>query len=161
MKNTVQKKILKKDITEYQDKVTSAMNFVTKKLSVDLNIQIQCMSPYSYKKKFPNAIVAISRSGRGLEDRLTFLLEFNPMVLKSGEITFTELKRHVFHELLHALTWPFIDEQNATIDHIKNNKPLKDELHKRMLHVREDIIYNLERKLGPHVLPECNWTTEK
>lgn len=161
MKNSCQKKILKKDITEYQEKVTTVTTYVIKKLAIDYNIQVQCMTPYSYKKKFPNAIVAISRSGRGLEDKLTFLLEFNPVVLKNGEITFTELKRHVFHEILHALTWPFIDEQNATIDHIKNNKPLKEELHKRMLHVREDIIYNLERKLGKFVLPECDWENEK
>lgn len=160
MKNTCQKKILKKDITEYQERVSTITAFVIKRLSVDFNIQIQCMSPYNYRKKYRQAILSLTRSGRGLEDKLTFLLEFNPFVLKNEQITNTQLKRHVFHEILHAITWPFIDEQDATIHHIKNNKDLKKELHKRMYHVREDVIYNLERKLGPHVLPECDWAVE-
>lgn len=160
MNTKCQKKVFKKDLPIIEEKVSSIVATLLKRLDLDLNIVVSPMTQYEYTKKFPNARLTIVRSERGLEDKPTFRLQFNPSILKNDNTTQAELKRDVFHEILHALTWAFIDEQDAIIEHIKGNSSLKKELKKRTHHVREGVVYILERKLGPFILHECDWTKD-
>ena len=160
MNNKCQKKVFKKDLPVFEEKVSTIVNQLLKRLDLDLNIQVAPMTQYEYTKKFPTARMTMVRSDRGLEDKPTFYLQFNPAMLKNDNITQADLKRDIFHELLHALTWSFIDEQDAIIEHIKGNASLKKELKKRTHQVREGVVYILERKLGPFILHECDWTRD-
>jgi hypothetical protein len=160
MSDKCQKKVFKKDLPAFEERVSSVASLLLKRLELDLNLVVSPMSQYEYTKKYPHARLTMVRTARGLEDKPTFSLQFNPSIFKNEPPTQAELKKDIFHEILHALTWAFIDEQDAIIEHIKSNPALKKELKKRTHQVREGVVYILERKLGKFILHECDWTKD-
>lgn len=147
------KDLLKKETT----RVTKAFEYVRSKLNVDLTLLVGPMTP-GMLKKHQGTHFTIERSHRNTHDKNTFIIYYNQTV--TLEMTLVKLKRHAFHEILHALTWPFIDEYFSVIKYIKDPK-LYTELAERAEDTRENVTYLLERKLGPFVLPQCDWSKEE
>ena len=71
--------------------------------------------------------------------------------------TLSALRRHAFHEVLHALTWPLFDEAEAAIRRVPDSG-VRRELLARSLDARENVVYELERKIGPLAFPQLPWT---
>ena len=67
------------------------------------------------------------------------------------------LRRHAFHEVLHALTWPLFDEVEAAIRRVPE-VGVRRELLARSLDARENVVYELERKIGPLAFPQLPWS---
>ena len=65
-------------------------------------------------------------------------------------------RRHAFHEVLHALTWPLFDEAEAAIRSVPDSR-LRKELMDRSIDARENVVYELERKIGPLCFPSLPW----
>lgn len=95
-------------------------------------------------------LVTIERSGRGTQDKSTFIITFNAE--QSTKLSRNEIRQAIFHEWLHSASWEIYDEIETVINHLKPS-PLRDELHKRYLDVRENVVYHMERSMGPHVFP--------
>lgn len=147
---------MSKAIKVEKERLEKIFSQILNKLNLDLNIVYQPMSPYKIKKQ-PHIYFYIERSYRDKEDKNTFLVTFNPALLPT--VTLSKMKRHAFHEILHALTWPFTDEYSEVIKYIKDIK-LHNELTERHLHTRENIVYTFERKLGPLILTDADWSSE-
>lgn len=49
-------------------------------------------------------LLELERTARGVDDRASFLLYFNPAMV--AEESSRELLSDAYHEVLHALTWP-------------------------------------------------------
>jgi hypothetical protein len=160
MKKTAQKKVLKRDVVEHEGKVSLILNSLLKKLGLGFNIIIQPMSENQYTREHKTSRFAIERSNRGLEDKATFNLYFNPSILKNDAVPLNVIKKDIFHELLNAMTWSLTDELESAIDHLKSPS-LKKEFQKRMTDSRENTVYLLERKLGKFILPECDWNHDE
>lgn len=150
-------KITKKEIKEIEVKLTEIVSELKHKLNLNVVVHVDCMKPTNYLKKHKENLLTLQRTNRGTEDKDSFSLEFNPYKMRNKKIT--ECKKDIFHEMMHVVTWPFIDEQAEALKHIKHG-PLHKELQKRMSDVSEQVVYNLERRLGPFVLTECDWTKD-
>ena len=148
---------MKETLKKEQVRITKAFSYLQKKLKLDLVLIIDPMSP-NQLKKYEGTHFTIERSHRSTQDKNTFLVKFNQSVTCS--MTLLQIKRHAFHEILHALTWPYIDEYFSVIKHIPEPL-LYNELAARSADTRENVTYTLERKLGPFVLPQCDWSTEE
>jgi len=86
----------------------------------------------------------VGRSERDNHDKTAFIVFFNKELLKT--LHAVELKRSIFHEILHMLTWPLIDEHSEAVKHITNKK-LVEELVSRTRVSWENVVYTLEKKL--------------
>ena len=139
----------KTSLDKEKDRVFSAFDYIVKKFSLDLNLIVT-----SSQVKKDSTLFTIERSARESSDRNTFLITFNREKTKLMELP--ELYRHAFHEILHSLTWGYIDEHGEVLKYIKD-KTLSKELQLREADTRENITYLLERKLGPFALPEAAW----
>jgi hypothetical protein len=142
---------------EQYDRVEKAFSFINSKFQLDLNFIILPMTPGKLKR-YSKTFFTIERSNREKQDRNTFLIYFNQDFI--AEATKGKLLRHCLHEIFHAVTWPFVDEFEEVTKYLDKNAELYNELHKRAKDTRENVIYALERKLGPHLLPEANWNGE-
>jgi hypothetical protein len=58
------------------------------------------------------------------------------------------------------MTWPFVDEFEECVKYLKDEPALYGELQSRAYDTRENVIYTLERSLGPLILSECLWDEE-
>lgn len=133
---------------EEEKKVIKAFNYLTKKLKINSDFIYYPMSKKQIKE-FEGAIFLVSRSDRGSQDKTLFMIHYN--IDEINKASYDAIKRHVFHELLHTLTWGFTDEFLEITKYIKN-AGLKQELEKRHSDMRETITYSMERKLGPFCL---------
>lgn len=141
---------------EYE-KVNKAFIIIINKLSLDLNIICRPMSPGKLKR-YSKTYFTIERSNRKTQDRKSFIVYFNQDIMAG--LNLSQAKRHAWHEILHALTWPFVDEYEEVTKYLKDQPDLYGELTSRAYDTRENVIYNLERCLGPVVLPESDWSEE-
>lgn len=139
---------------EQQERVEKAFSYIISKYKLDLNIIIMPMSPGKLKR-YPTTFFTIERSNREKQDKNTFLVYFNQEFIALA--TKGQLLRHCLHEILHAVTWPFVDEWEEVVKYIDKNVELYNELQIRARDTRENVIYLLEKKLGPHILSEADW----
>jgi hypothetical protein len=138
-------------------RVIKAFKYITEKLKFDVVLIIEPMTPRRLKI-YETSHFTIERSNRSTQDKSTFLVHFNQNVI--SKLSLLQIKRHAFHEILHTMTWPYIDEYFAVIKHI-SDIALYNELARRSEDTRENVTYMLERKLGPFVLPQCDWSIEE
>ena len=131
------------------DRVKKALDYVKRKLRLDLEFVVLPGEPGEQ-----SGVMEIERSDRGTEDRKVWIVTFDVNYV-SGETAYA-LRRHSFHEVLHALTWPLYDEVEAAIRRVPDNA-VRRELIARSLDARENVVYELERKLGPLVFPMLPW----
>lgn len=139
-----------------QDRVIKSFKYLTDKLKVDLCFIIEPMNPRKLKL-YNSSYFIIERSNRSTQDKNTFLIHFNQDII--SKLTLLQIKRRAFHEVMHAMTCPYIDEYYAVIKHI-SDITLYKELAGRADDMRENVTYLLERKLGPFVLPQCDWSKD-
>jgi len=138
-------------------RIVGVFDLLKKRMSLDLNLII---SPFSktYLARYPHSLFTIESSLRQGEDPTTFCIRYNPE--KTSILTQNEIKRHALHELFHTFQEGMVREWEAVAAHINNTKLLK-ELRARELMARENMVYALERKTGPFIIPECNWKSEE
>ena len=139
------------------DKVNKAFNIIITKLKLDLNVIARPMTPGKLKR-YPKTYFTIERSNRDKQDRKSFIVFFNQNLM--SELTLMQAKRHAFHEILHAVTWGFVDEWEEVVKYLKDQPDLYGEMASRAYDTRENVIYNMERSFGPVVLPEADWTED-
>ena len=139
---------------EQYDRVEKAFQLIVSRFQLDINIMISPMSPGKLKR-YSTTYFTIERSNRDKQDKNTFQVYFNQEYLAS--VSRGKLLRHCLHEILHALTWPFVDEYEEVVKYVSKNHELRKELDSRAYDTRENVIYTLERKLGPTLLPEADW----
>lgn len=132
------------------DRVRRALEYVKKRLRLDLEFVV---SPGEVGEQV--GVLDIQRSFRGTEDRKVWLVTFDHNYVSNE--TLSALRRHAFHEVLHALTWPLFDEAEAAIRRIPDSG-VRRELMARSLDARENVVYELERKIGPLAFPQLPWT---
>jgi hypothetical protein len=155
MANGVKEKRDKKEIKRVKDIV----EFFLKKLDVKYAIGVYSSGEKSGEERTvdeEDAILEVCRSNRGQQDKSAFLVFVNTEETES--MSLNVLKRHVFHEICHILTWEYTDEMENYLKYIEDG-PLKEELIDRLYNIREDITYRMERTFGPFVLPTLDWTT--
>lgn len=132
------------------ERVTKALTYVRKRLRLDLEFVV---TPGTPEEQF--GILDIQRSLRGTEDRKVWHVTYD--VDHVSRETLASLRRHAFHEVLHALTWPLFDEAEAAIRRVPD-PGVRRELLARSLDARENVVYELERKIGPLAFPQLPWT---
>ena len=131
-------------------RVRKALEYVKKRLKLDLEFVVE---PGEVHEQF--GLLDIERSMRGTEDRKVWVVTFDSDLVSRE--TLAALRRHAFHEVLHALTWPLFDEAEAAIRRVPDST-LRKELMDRSIDARENVVYELERKLGPLAFPHVPWT---
>jgi hypothetical protein len=132
------------------ERVRRALEYVKRRLELDLELVASHATEGEHA-----GILDIERSYRGTEDRKVWLVTFDAEVV--AKETTAALRRHAFHEVLHALTWPLFDEVEAAIRRIPE-PGVRKELTDRAIDARENVVYELERKLGPLAFPHLPWT---
>lgn len=132
------------------ERVKRAIEWVKRRLRLDMEFVVSPAADGEHA-----GLLDITRSYRGTEDRKVWLVTFD-VGLVSGETT-SALRRHAFHEVLHALTWPLYDEVEAAIRRVPD-PGIRRELTERSLDARENVVYELERKIGPLAFPHLPWT---
>jgi hypothetical protein len=130
-------------------RVRKALDYVKKRLKLDLEFVVE---PGDVHDQF--GLLDIERSMRGTEDRKVWIVSFDPEGVSKESLS--ALRRHAFHEVLHALTWPLFDEAEAAIRRVPDST-LRKELMDRTIDARENIVYDLERKIGPLCFPSLPW----
>ncbi len=130
-------------------RVRKALDFVKKRLKLDLEFVVE---PGEVHEQF--GLLDIERSMRGTEDRKVWVVSFDPELVSKESLS--ALRRHAFHEVLHALTWPLFDEAEAAIRSVPDSR-LRKELMDRSIDARENVVYELERKIGPLCFPSLPW----
>lgn len=130
-------------------RVRKALEYVKKRLKLDLEFVVQ---PGEVHEQL--GLLDIERSERGTEDRKVWIVTFDPELVSKESLA--ALRRHAFHEVLHALTWPLFDEAEAAIRSVPDSK-LRKELMDRSIDARENVVYELERKIGPLCFPTLPW----
>ncbi len=132
------------------ERVRRALEYVKKRLKLDLEFVV---TPGDSGEQL--GVLDIQRSFRGTEDRKVWLVSFDPEYVAKESLS--ALRRHAFHEVLHALTWPLFDEAEAAIRRVPDSG-VRRELMARSLDARENVVYELERKIGPLAFPQLPWT---
>ena len=132
------------------ERVKRALSYVKKRLRLDIEFVVEAGDPQDQA-----GLLDIQRSFRGTEDRKVWLVTFD--VISVATETLAALRRHAFHEVLHALTWPLFDEAEAAIRRVPDSG-VRRELMARSLDARENVVYELERKIGPLAFPQLPWT---
>ena len=132
------------------ERVRRALEYVKRRLKLDLEFVV---SPAPVGEHA--GLLDIERSYRGTEDRKVWLITFDAEVV--ARETTAALRRHAFHEVLHALTWPLYDEIEAAIRRVPD-PGIRRELTERSIDARENVVYELERKIGPLAFPHLRWT---
>ena len=131
------------------ERVKRAIEYVKRRLRLDMEFVVPAAAAGEHA-----GLLDITRSYRGTEDRKVWLVTFD-VDLVSKETT-SALRRHAFHEVLHALTWPLYDEVEAAIRRVPD-PGIRRELTERSLDARENVVYELERKIGPLCFPSLPW----
>ncbi len=131
------------------ERVRKALEYVKRKLRLDMEFVVIPGEPGQQ-----SGVLEIERSDRGTEDRKVWIVTFDVHYV-TGESA-AALRRHSFHEVLHALTWPLFDEVEAAIRRVPD-VAVRRELLARSLDARENVVYELERKLGPLAFPLLPW----
>ncbi|MGE5346777.1 MAG: hypothetical protein ACM3JH_12550 [Acidithiobacillales bacterium] len=132
------------------ERVRRALDYVKRRLKLDLEFVASPALDGDHA-----GILDIERSYRGTEDRKVWLVTFDTEVI--ARETTAALRRHAFHEVLHALTWPLFDEVEAAVRRIPD-PGVRKELTERAIDARENVVYELERKIGPLAFPHLVWT---
>ena len=130
-------------------RVRKALDYVKKRLKLDLEFVVQ---PGEVHDQF--GLLDIERSDRGTEDRKVWIVSYDAELVSQESLA--ALRRHAFHEVLHALTWPLFDEAEAAIRRVPDST-LRKELMDRSIDARENVVYELERKIGPLCFPSLPW----
>ncbi len=132
------------------ERVKKALTYVVKRLRLDLEFVVSPGEPAEQL-----GVLDIQRSFRGTEDRKVWLVTYDYDSVSRE--TLAALRRHAFHEILHALTWPLFDEAEAAIRRVPDSG-VRRELLARSMDARENVVYELERKIGPLAFPQLPWT---
>ena len=132
------------------ERVQKAIEYVKKRLRLDHEFIV---GPGEPQEQF--GLLDIERSERGTEDKKTWVVSFHPDLVAKESMQ--ALRRHAFHEMLHAITWPLFDEVETAIKRIPD-AAIRKELMNRALDARENIVYDLERKVGPLAFPHLPWS---
>lgn len=130
-------------------RVRKALEYVKRRLKLDLEFVVE---PGEVHEQI--GLLDIERTMRGTEDRKVWVVTFDPELVSKESLP--ALRRHAFHEVLHALTWPLFDEAEAAIRRVPDPS-LRKELMDRSIDARENIVYELERKVGPLCFPSLPW----
>ena len=130
-------------------RVRKALDYVKKRLKLDLEFVVE---PGEVHEQL--GLLDIERSMRGTEDRKVWVVSFDSELVSKESLA--ALRRHAFHEVLHALTWPLFDEAEAAIRRVPDSK-VRKELMDRSIDARENVVYELERKIGPLCFPSLPW----
>ena len=132
------------------ERVARALEYVKKRLRLDLEFVV---CPGEEGEQF--GVLDIQRSQRGTEDRKVWIVSYDANYVATESLA--ALRRHAFHEVLHALTWPLFDEAEAAIRRVPDSA-VRRELMARSMDARENVVYELERKIGPLAFPQLPWT---
>ena len=141
-------------------RVKRAVNHIIKKLDVKYVVQVFPIAEKSGEEltadseNDQDAILQVCRSNRDKQDKNVFLVFVN--VKHINALNRKQVLRHVFHEICHIITWEYTDMIETCLKHVKAG-PLKEQLLDDMYNIRENVTYNLERTMGPHVLPQLDW----
>lgn len=114
-----------------------------KKLDLDIDVTFRPLTK-EISNDMDVTIFLVGRSERDLHDKNSFIVFYNTELL--SKMSKLEIKKSVFHELLHILSWPLIDEHQEALKHITNKK-LAEELVSRARVSWENVVYTLEKKL--------------
>ncbi|MBL8114468.1 MAG: hypothetical protein JNK60_16430 [Acidobacteria bacterium] len=133
-----------------KERVARAMEYVKTRLRLDLEFVV---IPGEEGEQV--GVLEIERSLRGTEDRKAWIVSFDVDLVSKEPAA--ALRRHAFHEVLHALTWPLFDEVEAAIRRVPE-VGVRRELMARSLDARENVVYELERKIGPLAFPQLPWS---
>lgn len=131
-------------------RVRRALDYVKRRLRLDLEFVVSAGEVGDQV-----GLLDIQRSFRGTEDRKVWLVTFDTDYVSRESLA--ALRRHAFHEVLHALTWPLFDEAEAAIRRVPD-VAVRRELMARSLDARENVVYELERKIGPLAFPQLPWS---
>ena len=131
-------------------RVKKALDYVKRRLKLDLEFVVE---PGEVGEQL--GLLDIQRSERGTEDRKVWVVTFDTDAVAKESLR--ALRRHAFHEVLHALTWPLFDEAEAAIRRIPASS-VRKELLSRSMDARENVVYELERKIGPLAFPALPWS---
>ncbi|MEO6323589.1 MAG: hypothetical protein ABIQ65_03105 [Thermoanaerobaculia bacterium] len=131
-------------------RVRRALDYVKRRLRLDLEFVVSAGEVGDQV-----GLLDIQRSFRGTEDRKVWLVTFDTAYVSRESLS--ALRRHAFHEVLHALTWPMFDEAEAAIRRVPD-VAVRRELMARSLDARENVVYELERKIGPLAFPQLPWS---
>lgn len=123
--------------------ITKLFNSQKSKLKLDFDITVKVLKK-DESDDYDATIFLVGRSERDTHDKNTFIVLYNKDLVTT--LTPIELKKAVFHEILHMLTWPLIDEHQEVLKHIKN-KQLATEMVLRARTTWENVVYTLEKKL--------------
>jgi hypothetical protein len=134
-------------VSKEKRRIERAAAYVLKRLNSKYVFLVEPATASDVKR---GLILTVERSGRGTQDKSTFIITYNAEL--SIRMSRNEIRQTLFHEWLHAASWDLYDELETAINHLKPS-PLRDELHKRYLDTRENVVYHMERALGPHVFP--------
>lgn len=140
--------------TKYTKKrIEQILGKITKKLNCNLVFLVEKGNKENFEdpEAFNTLFLCITPSGRGREDPSAFIVYYNEENL--SELTLAQLKSKLFHECLHALSYPLYWQIENLLEYVKN-KPLQEELAKQSHHISEDITYKFERSFGPYIFPE-------
>lgn len=132
-----------RSVSGEKKRIERAIAHVLKKLNCNYNFIAQDSPSVT-------SILTVDRSRRGSQDRNTYLVGYNSAL--TVEMSTNKLRQAILHEWLHAASWDLYDEIENLIKKIKT-KSLKKEIEKRYLDIRENVVYNIERSVGPHVFP--------
>lgn len=131
------------------ERVRRALDYVKHRLKLDLEFVV---APGEAGEQV--GVLDIQRSDRGTEDRKVWIVTYDADYVQREKLS--ALRRHAFHEVLHALTWPLFDEAEAAIRRVPDSA-VRRELMARSLDARENVVYELERKIGPLAFPQLPW----
>ena len=130
-------------VSDEKKRVERAASYVLKRLNCSY---VFVAVPSSDKKM----LLSIERSTRGAQDKNIFIVGFNPITV--SKLSRNKLRQAVLHEWLHASSWELYDEIEKLLSFLKPG-PLQKELYQRYLDTRENVVYSIERSVGPHVFP--------
>lgn len=129
--------------SDEKKRVARAVSYVLKRLNSKFVFVFQPSNDDSM-------LLSIERSGRGSCDKGIYIVNYNAKTV--AKMSRDALRQAVLHEWLHSASWELYDEVENLLSMIKAG-PLKKELYRRYLDARENVVYHIERSVGPHVFP--------
>jgi hypothetical protein len=140
-------------------RVQSAICYIVTKMKLEMSFTLDRLSikdKKEYIKQYGDelGIMMISRTNRGSQDKNSFIISFDED--QTRLLSMNRLKQCVFHEIIHALTWPFLDELDYLLNNVKDKKVL-ERSYKEIPDIRENVTYRMERLFGPLCFPHLKW----
>ena len=122
------------EVRRERERLERAFRYVQRRLKTNLD--------FTFLRSDDVSLLSVQPSERGIEDPACFLIEFNVDTLSA--LSLQEVRSSAFHEILHAIGWPFWEAATANLP-----PKVREHVLKRYW---EPYVYNLERSVGPWVI---------